>query len=251
MSRKIIIGNWKMNPLSLKQAENLFKSIQKTISSNTKTNIVICPPALYLERLKKKAKKVAIGAQNVFYEEKGAYTGEISAGMLSDIGVKYVILGHSERRAMGENNIDINKKIKMALSFNLIPILCIGERERDENHEYLGFVKKQIEECLYGIIKNSISKIIIAYEPVWAVGKGAKREASPEEFHEMRIFVKKVLSDKFGAKAVEKIKILYGGSLHIEDVPEFLKENADGFLVGRNSLDAKKFSEIIKITENI
>ena len=249
MSRKIIIGNWKMNPLSLKQAENLFKSIQKTISSNTKTNIVICPPALYLERLKKKAKKVAIGAQNVFYEEKGAYTGEISAGMLSDIGVKYVILGHSERRAMGENNIDINKKIKMALSFNLIPILCIGERERDENHEYLGFVKKQIEECLYGIIKNSISKIIIAYEPVWAIGKNAKREATPAEFLEMKIFIKKVFSDVFGIKT--KIpRIIYGGSVDEKNAGDFLKlGEADGFLVGRVSLDAKKFFEIIKICE--
>jgi len=238
-----------MNPLSLKQAENLFKSVQKSISSKTKNSIVICSPTIYLERLKKISKKIALGAQNVFYEEKGAYTGEISPGMLSDIGVKYVILGHSERRAMGESNIDINKKIKMTLSFNLIPILCIGERERDENHEYLGFVKKQIEECFSGIIKNSISKIIIAYEPVWAVGKSAKREASPEEFHEMRIFIKKVLSDKLGAKNIEKVKILYGGSLHIEDIPEFLKENADGFLVGRNSLDPKKFVEIIKICE--
>jgi len=249
MSRKIIIGNWKMNPSSLKQAEDLFRSIQKSVSSKIKSNVIICPPALYLERLKKISKKVALGAQNVFFEEKGAYTGEISAEMLFNIGIKYVILGHSERRTLGETNSDINKKIKMALSFNIIPILCIGESERNESHDYLNFIKKQIEECLSGIIKNSISKIIIAYEPIWAIGKDAKRQANPEEFREMRIFIRKILSDKFGAKNVEKVKIIYGGSVNKENVVEFLKENADGFLIGRHSLDTKKFVEIIKICE--
>jgi len=257
MSKKIIIGNWKMNPSSLKQAEDLFKATLKTISYKSKVSVVICPPYIYLESfshlLKAKSYKLkaSLGAQNVSWQEKGAFTGEISMEMLKDIGVKYVIVGHSERRAMGENNLDINKKIKMALSFGIIPVLCVGELERDENHEYLSFVKEQIQICLSGIIKNSISKIIIAYEPVWAIGKVAKRQASPEEFREMRIFIKKVLSDKFGAKTVEKVKIIYGGSVHKENVIEFLKENADGFLVGRDSLDAKKFSEIIKIAENV
>ncbi len=255
MSKKIIIGNWKMNPSSLRQAEDLFKSTLKAIPNKLKTTIVICPPFVYLEPLlnllkaKSKKQKAVLGAQNVSFEEKGAFTGEISMEMLKDIGVKYVIVGHSEIRAGGESNLDINKKIKMALSFGITPVLCVGELERDENHEYLSFVKKQIEECLAGVIKSSISKIIIAYEPVWAVGKGSIREASPKEFHEMRIFIKKVLSDKFGAKMVEKVKILYGGSLHIDDISEFLKEDAGGFLVGRYSLDAKKFSEIIKKCE--
>lgn len=253
MSKKIIIGNWKMNPSSQREALDLFKLTIKAIPNKLKTDVVICPPFIYLESLSrflKTKRKASLGAQNVSWEEKGAFTGEISMEMLKDVGVKYVILGHSERRAMGENNIDINKKIKMTLSFGITPVLCIGELKRDENHEYLSFVKKQIEECLAGIVKSSISKIIIAYEPVWAVGKGSIREANPEEFHEMRIFIKKVLSDKFGAKMVEKVKILYGGSLHIDDIPQFLKEDADGFLVGRNSLDVKKFSEIINITEN-
>ena len=267
MSKKIIIGNWKMNPSSLRQAEDLFKSTLKAIPNKLKATVVICPPFVYLEPLlnllkaKSKKQKAVLGAQNVSWQENGAHTGEISMEMLKDIGVKYVIVGHSERRAMparphdssgaggGESNLDINKKIKMALSFGITPVLCVGELERDENHEYLSFVKKQIEECLAGVIKSSISKIIIAYEPVWAVGKGSIREASPKEFHEMRIFIKKVLSDKFGAKMVEKVKILYGGSLHIDDISEFLKEDAGGFLVGRYSLDAKKFSEIIKKCE--
>ena len=254
MSRKIIIGNWKMNPSSLRRAEDLFKSVLKVMPHKIKTDVVICPPFVYLPSVakalagKEKLKKIALGAQNVSWQENGAYTGEISAEMLKDAGVKYVILGHSERRANGENNNDINKKIKMALSFNLMPILCIGEKERDENHEYLNFIKKQIEECLSGIFKDSVSKIIIAYEPVWAIGKSAKREASPQEFDEMRIFIKKVLSDKFGAKTIEKLKIIYGGSVNSKNAEEFLKNGqTDGFLVGRDSLDAKKFAEIIKI----
>ncbi len=256
MSKKIIIGNWKMNPSFLMQAEDLFKSIQKNISSKIKTDIIICPPNIYLPSFaktlagKEKLKKIFLGAQNVSYEEKGAFTGEISAEMLKDIGVKYVILGHSERRMMGEDNFDINKKIKASLFAGLVPILCVGEKERDENHKYLNFIKNQIEECLNGVVKNSVSKIIIAYEPVWAIGKNAKREAIPKEFLEMSIFIRKILSDKFGVKSIKKTKVIYGGSVNPKNVLDFLKEGeADGFLVGRDSLNPKKFTEIIKICE--
>jgi len=249
-----------MNPLSLKEAEKLFVDITKHIAGIKKTEIVICPPFLYLERLKKislrnnstdETKKIFIGAQDAFSEEKGAFTGEISAKMLSNLGVKYVILGHSERRALEEGNTDVNRKIKASLSLGLTPIVCFGENVRDENHEYLNFIKIQIEEGLNGISKNLISKIIVAYEPVWAIGKNATREATPEEFREMSIFIRKILSDKFGAKTVEKLRIIYGGSAHPENVFGFLKDGkAEGFLVGRDSLDSKKFLEIIEITEN-
>lgn len=251
MSKKIVIGNWKMNPLSFKEADKLFNDIKKIISDVKKTEVVICAPFLYLENLKKLSKKISIGAQDSFWEEKGAYTGEISNEMIAKMGAKYVILGHSERRAMGENDIDINKKIKSAISAGILPILCVGESTRDENHEYLNLVKKQIEECLHGVSKNFISKVIIAYEPVWAIGKGAIREATTEEFREMNVFIRKILTDKFGVEAVEKVRIIYGGSVHPENAEGFLKEGqADGFLVGRDSLDPKKFSAIVKITEN-
>src|SRR5450830_960732 len=184
MKKKIIIGNWKMNPLTGKEAEQLFIGIAKSISTVKKTEIVICPPFIFLEKLKKFSRKILLGAQDSFLGDVGAFTGEISSQMLYDLGMKYVILGHSERRAMGENNIDINKKIKGSLSAGLRPILCVGESVRDENHEYLNFVKTQLVECLSGISKNSISKVIIAYEPIWAIGKGAIREATPEEFRE-------------------------------------------------------------------
>lgn len=246
--KKIIIGNWKMNPSTKKEADSIFKLILKNLNLKTKTEVVICPPFLYLENLRKLSKKVSLGGQDAFWEEKGAYTGEVSTEMLYNIGAKYVILGHSERRALGESNEDVNKKIKQSISVGLIPILCVGESVRDENHEYLNFVKTQVEECLAGVSRNLVSKVIIAYEPVWAIGKNATREATPEEFREMSIFIKKILSDKFGAKMIEETRIIYGGSVHPENALGFLQEGADGFLAGRDSLDPKKFVEIISIT---
>lgn len=245
-----------MNPASLKEAEKLFTGVVKSISNIKKTEIVICPPFLYLPSFAKalsgKGKiknQIFFGAQNIFWEKEGAHTGEVSGDMLYNIGARYVIVGHSERRALGENNFDINKKIKASISSGLIPILCIGENLRDEDHEYLNFIKIQIEECLSGISKNSISKVILAYEPIWAIGKGAL-PAKPEEFLEMSIFIRKILSDKFGFKEIENIKIIYGGSISEKNVEEFIKiGNADGLLVGRASLNPKKFSEIIKKCE--
>jgi triosephosphate isomerase len=211
-------------------------------------------PNIFISKLKKFAVKLKLGGQNIFFEESGAYTGEISAEMLYDSGAKYVILGHSERREyFHESNEDINKKIKAALSAGLVPVLCVGEKSREsETHEYLNFIKEQIESAFKNVLKNSVNKIIIAYEPVWAIGKNAVREATAEEFLEISIFIKKVLSDKFGAQAVSKIRIIYGGSVSVKNAEDFLKiGQADGFLVGRASLDPEKFGEIIKITENL
>ena len=243
ITKKIIVGNWKMNPLTENEAVKLAKA-------SDVSGVVLCVPFIFLSVVKKVLKKAKFGAQDSFYEKGGAYTGEISPEMLYKIGAKYVILGHSERRSTGENNLEINKKLRATISVGLIPILCVGEKERDENHEYLNFIKKQLEECTTGISKDNVSKIIIAYEPVWAIGKSAQREATPEEFREMSIFIRKILSDKFGAKMIEKLQIIYGGSVHPENAEDFLKAGAaDGFLVGRDSLDPKKFSEIIKICE--
>ena len=251
MSKKIVIGNWKMNPVSFKEAEKLFVGSSKLIAGIKKTEIVACPPVLYLNKLKKHSRKLALGAQNVFYEESGAFTGEVSAEMIYGLGARYVILGHSERRAMGESNEDINKKIKSALSVGLTPILCVGEKVRDENHEYLNIIKEQLELDLKNVLRESLSKIIIAYEPVWAIGKNAVREATSAEFLEMKIFIKKVLSGTFGVKA-KVPRIIYGGSVNSKNSTSFLQEGeADGFLVGRDSLDPKKFLEIINITESI
>lgn len=248
-NKKLVVGNWKMNPASVKDAEKLFTSIAKNLKNIKKTEVVIAPPYVFIEKLSKiKTSKVKLGAQNAFYEKSGAYTGEVSFEMLENMKVKYVIVGHSERRAMGETNTEINKKIKSVLSAGMTPVLCIGEKVRDETHEYLNVISNQILECLAGLSKNNISDVVIAYEPVWAIGKNALREATAEEFREVGVFIKKVLSDKFKNS---NVKILYGGSVHPQNSLEFLAEGqADGFLVGRDSLDPKKFVEIINITEN-
>lgn len=253
MLKKIIIGNWKMNPVFPKDAERLFTDIAHSISHIKKTAIVICPPLIYLEKLKKiRTSKINLGAQDAFWTDAGAFTGEVSPDMLYNAGIKYVILGHSERRALGESNNDVNKKIKASLSAGLIPILCVGENLRDENHGYFNLVKTQMGECLNGISKTSISKIIIAYEPIWAISSTInRRDATPADSQEMAIFIRKILSDKFGPDA-GRTRVIYGGSANEKDAEDFLKNGGvDGLLPGRASLDAKKFVEIIKIAENI
>lgn len=255
LNRKIVIGNFKMNPVSLSDTEKIILEVNKNITNIKKTDVVLCPPILFLGNLQSKklkiSKKISLGVQNMFFGDVGAFTGEVSAKMLMNSSISYCILGHSERREMGENNDLINKKVKSALSFKITPILCVGEKDRDNNHQYLNFIKAQIEESLNGISKNSLSKVVIAYEPVWAIGANATREATPEEFREIRIFIKKILSDKFGARSIEGIRIIYGGSVHPENTLSFLKEgHSDGFLVGRDSLNPKKFLNIINITES-
>ncbi len=235
----------------LKEAEKLFGDVAKDISTVKKTEVVVCPPFIYLDKLTKiKTDKIKLGAQNVFYEEAGAYTGEVSALMLENIGVKYVIIGHSKRRELGETNLDINKKIKVSLQTGLVPILCVGENLRDENHDYFKLVETQIIESLEGVSKDFLSKIIIAYEPVWAISTTPNRkDATPHDSEEMTIFIKRILVDKFGVK-IKMPKIIYGGDVNEKNIREFLKDGGvEGALVGRVSLDAKKFIEIIKTCE--
>jgi triosephosphate isomerase len=251
MTKKIIIANWKMNPPSAEEAKILFSKIEKKADFKN-TEVIICPPSLYLDKLKKSSKKILLGAQDVFYEERGAFTGSISAPMLLEAGAKFVILGHSERRKLGETDSDVNKKLKTALFFGLKPIVCVGEVVRDENHEYFGTVRKQIETSLNGINKKLISKIIIAYEPVWAISTTKdKKEATAHDSYEMVIFIKKVLHDKFGSKT--KIpKIIYGGSVDEKNCQDFLIQGGvEGALVGGASLSPDKFLEIIRVAENV
>ncbi len=239
-----------MNPVSLKDAEKLFKDSSKAVSHIKKTEIVVCVPFVYIERLKKLSKKMSVGAQDSFGLDAGPFTGEISAEMLYNIGARYVILGHSERRARGETNEVINKKLKGALSAGLVPILCVGESDRDHNHEYFNLVKTQLEECLHGVAKSSIPKMIIAYEPVWAISSTInRRDATPRDSEEMAIFIKKTLADKFGAK-IDMPRVIYGGSANEKDAGDFLNNGGvDGLLPGKASLAAKKFAAIISICE--
>jgi len=253
MGRTIIIGNWKMNPLTAKDAEKLFKNIAKSVSRIKKTEVVICAPFIYLDGLARiRTSKVKLGAQDSFGLDTGPFTGEISPDMLYQAGAKYVILGHSERRALGETDSLINKKMKGALAGGLVPVLCVGENERDESHEYFNIVRNQLEGCLNGVSKLSIPKVIIAYEPVWALSSTqSRRDASAADAREMSIFIRKILSDKFGSK-IKLPKIIYGGSANEKDASDFLKNGGiDGLLPGKASLDAKKFTAVVNIAENL
>lgn len=238
-----------MNPTSQKEAMGLLAEITRK-KNLKKTEVVVCPPFIYLNQLIKNKKEISFGAQNVFFENRGPFTGEISALMLKDLGVKYVILGHSERRKFGETDEEINKKLKTALFLGIKPIVCIGEWERDHNHEYFKTVKNQIEKIIQGINKDLISKIIFAYEPVWAISTNSEhKNATADDFQEMSMFIKKVLVDKFGRK-VKMPKIIYGGSVDDKNCQEFLEQGGvDGLLVGAASLSPDKFSKIIEISE--
>lgn len=252
--KKLILGNWKMNPKTLALARSNFGVIKKEAALYKNIEAVIAAPFLYLPELSKLASaSLGLGAQNVSAEKEGPFTGEISVGMLAPLKVKYAIVGHSERRELGETNAFIGKKIKMLLSSGITPILCVGEKERDQGMWYLGAVKTQLEECLAETPKNAFSKVIIAYEPVWAISSTpGHRDATPEDCEEMRIYIKKVLADMVGASVAESVAIIYGGSVDEKSALGFLfKGGADGLLPGKASLNPKTFLKILKIANEI
>ncbi|MFA6386713.1 MAG: triose-phosphate isomerase [Candidatus Paceibacterota bacterium] len=248
---KLIVANWKMNPQSKRDAEIIFKNISLFVKNLKKIDVVVCPsyPHLYLKD-KIKNKKLKLGSQDVFYEKEGSYTSEVSIGMLKDFGVEYVILGHSERRMVGDTNNIINKKILATLKAKINPIFCIGESKRDANGFYLSFIKQQIIEGLALVTKSQMTNVVIAYEPVWAIGSNAVREATAAEFIEIRIYIKKIIADIFDIKTANEIKIIYGGSVHPTNANIFIKDGgADGLLVGRDSLNKKLFGQIINLVK--
>ncbi|MDO8493027.1 MAG: triose-phosphate isomerase [bacterium] len=253
MAKKIIIGNWKMNPVDVKEAEVIAGKIVAGSDSLKKISIVVCPPFQYLERVGPIAKKkVVLGAQDCFFGGKGPYTGEVSPEMIKSMGVKYVIIGHSERRALGESDELINKKVGGALSVGLKVILCVGERSRDDSGEFLNFIKSQISQGLDKIKKSRLKNLLVAYEPIWAIGKDALHPATVQDVLEISIFIKKVLVDLFGREEGLKVPIVYGGSVDVNNCREFLTDGqADGLLVGRESLNPENFIKILKTANEL
>lgn len=248
-SKYTVYANWKMNPASLKDAKSLFSETIKNVKGISKTSLVICPPFIYLPNLSSKSKSISLGSQDVFYEKEGPYTGEISVKQLKDLSVQSIIIGHSERRALGEKGGEISLKIQAILSSNLKAVLCVGEPSRDENGEYLKTLEKQIKDSLENVQGRKVANLTVAYEPVWAIG-GDKRPLDKEGTREIYIFIKKVLSDIFGAVKASKINIIYGGSVNSKNVLDFIKETGmTGVLVGSSSLDSKEFGELIKKVE--
>lgn len=253
MKKKLIIGNWKMYPANMKDAKTNFIGIKKIASTLRNVQTVICPPFVYASELKKlvTGHRCTVGAQNAWIENEGAYTGEVSPAMLASLKLSHVIIGHSERRAIGETDELVNKKVLAGVKAGLTVVLCVGEHERDTDGEYLKFIAEQIKNALHGVSKKDLTQIVIAYEPIWAIGKHALRSASTDDALEVSILIKKTLVDLYG-KDGASVTILYGGSVDAKNSWEFLlKSQVDGLLVGRASLDPKVFGEILRSAEKI
>ncbi len=248
-----LIGNWKMAPEKSTQAADLVKKTNDIAKLYKKSlTVIACPPAIFLSTAIKNAKvPLLIGAQGAAGSIAQAQTGLTSAAMLKDGGAQYVIVGHSEMRARGDGNADVKEQLTRLLEKKLIPILCIGEKSRDAQGWYLSEVKEQLETAFAGLLPVQAKKVIIAYEPVWAIGAAAERAATPLECREMTIFIRKLLTDKYDEKVAKAIPTIYGGSADEYNAKSFVEEGgAQGFLVGRVSLDARRFASLAKAIGN-
>ena len=247
MRKKVIAGNWKMN-MDLHQSQKLVSEIINGLGKNSKTEVIIFPPFTSLNEVGSLVKDtfVKLGAQNMHFEESGAFTGEISADMLKSVGCEYVIIGHSERRTIFKESDElINKKIKAALAKGLKPIFCIGELlEQRENNETMNVISHQVENGLEGISSEQMKNIIIAYEPVWAIGTG--KTATPQQAQEVHSFIRELVAKKFSATVAENLIIQYGGSVKPDNSGELLSQkDIDGALVGGACLKSDSFLSII------
>ncbi|MBZ9577769.1 triose-phosphate isomerase [Patescibacteria group bacterium] len=246
--KTLIVANWKTNPQTLRGAKKLFNSVKRGARNIKRTEIVICPPFVFLSNIQYLTSNIKLGAQDVFWEKEGAYTGEVSSSMLKDIGCQYVIIGHSERRRyFKETDEIINKKLKAALAAKLRPILCIGETQRErEQGKTESILRNQIVSDLKGISKARFSRVIVAYEPIWAIGTG--RPCDVEEAQKMGLLIRKIISKIYNQAVSKNVRILYGGSVNSKNAAGYIKEaGLQGLLVGGASLKAKEFIKIVKI----
>lgn len=246
MRKKIVAGNWKLNTL-LKEGMELAKAVEKLAQEKTSDALVIiAPPYTHLSSVNVLLDQVKLSAQNCASETSGAYTGEVSPAMLVSAGVEYVILGHSERRSLyNEDNEMLNKKVKLALAEGLKPIFCCGEvlQER-ESEKHFDVVKEQIEVGLKGLSNDDMNKVVIAYEPVWAIGTGVV--ASPAQAQEMHKYIRTFLTEMFDASVADDMSILYGGSCKPSNAEElFANPDVDGGLIGGAALKAEDFLAIV------
>jgi len=248
MRKSLIAGNWKMFK-SLDEAEAFADDFVKKVSDITDRDMLVCPPYVYIQALARAfdGTPAKVGSQNVFFEDEGAYTGEISAPMLKSIGANYVIIGHSERRQyFSETDETVNKRLFAALKAGLIPIVCVGERLEDrEAGKTFAVVGTQIRQGLSGLDVAQAQTLVIAYEPVWAIGTG--KTATPEMAQKVHAYIRSVVTDIFGPGLAGNMRILYGGSVKGENVDALMKQaDIDGALVGGASLDAASFERIIR-----
>ena len=248
LRRPLIAGNWKMfktGPEAVETADRLVKLLSTTMD----VDVMIAPPFTALAPVSDMLKntRIFLGAQNFFWEEEGAYTGEISTSMLVSAGCRYVIVGHSERRQyFGETDDTVNKKIKAALKKDLIPVLCIGESEMErDSKETFSVLDRQVRKGLKGFSADEMESLVIAYEPVWAIGTG--KTATADQAQEVHLFLRAMLGKKFGDKLAKSIRILYGGSVKSDNIKELMTmPDIDGALIGGASLEPETFSKIVQ-----
>jgi len=251
MRKKIVAGNWKMNK-TFEEAQALLSEVINMIKDEVTgdVEVVVCPPAIYLTSFRQyitSGGKISLGAQNCHEKASGAYTGEISAPMLQSIGVDYVILGHSERRQyFGETNAQLAEKVNIVLENGLKPIFCCGEsRDLRENGDYIGFVKDQLTESLFHLSAESFAKVVIAYEPIWAIGTGLT--ASSAQAQDMHFELRQHIASQYGDVVAQDTTILYGGSANEKNAAElFSQPDVDGGLIGGASLKSREFTNVVK-----
>ncbi|HUD11305.1 MAG TPA: triose-phosphate isomerase [Candidatus Saccharimonadia bacterium] len=248
--KRIIVGNWKMN-LGPTEASLLVHRLDEKLEATKYTEVVICPPFVDLFPLAKdlNRKKLKLGAQNIHYMDEGAFTGEISAPMLKGLA-DYVIVGHSERRAMGETDKDIARKVAAAIRNNLIPVLCLGESLSERHHGLsTKVVTDQLTADLADVTASDVANMVIAYEPVWAIGAGVP--ATPDEVKPCISAIRSTVEELYGEEAIGSLRIIYGGSATHEIVADFLRiPGIDGFLPGGASLNYEKFTAMVKASED-
>jgi triosephosphate isomerase len=249
MAKPILVANWKNNPKSAAEAADILTGLSRKSALYKKLALHIAPPYTYFESVSKRAMKFAsLASQDIFFSTEGSHTGSVTADILKSFGVRLSIVGHSERRALGETSEVVATKVRTAFASGIVPLVCIGESERDEAGDHLQVIQDQLKFSLEGIRrKEDAEKLIIAYEPVWAIGKRAAEAITSTDLAEMVIFIKKALTDIFGREAADAIPVLYGGSVDATNAESLYRETGiRGFLVGRASLDPKQFSEIAK-----
>jgi len=253
--KKLVVGNLKMNLLSIEERERYLKRMSEVLKDKkfADTEIVLCPPFVHLEGFKKwKNKKVSRGALNVFWEDNGSFTGEISPVMLKNFGCEYVVVGHSERRNnLRENDQDVNLKIMAALRTGIKPILCVGE-DGDQKTKGTNVVVSQLHNCLNEVSKFNIGSVVICYEPVWAISSNNPDHLpTTNEVMSARLLIKKFLVAKYGGHVAEKVRIIYGGSVAPDNVKNICVDSGmDGALVGKESLTPRNFVKIVEIIDN-
>lgn len=245
MAKPILVANWKNYPSSLDESRRILRNYSKDRSLYKKLHFFVAPPLPYLDAVAAFSGFVGLGCQDISSVPKGTHTGVVGSDILKSFGVRITILGHSERRALGENSGDVAVKVGAALASGIVPLICVGENTKDADGEHFEYIREQLKDSLSGLKKSDASKIIIAYEPVWAIGKDAVGAMEPEELSQSALFIRKILTEMFGRNIAGRIPVLYGGSVDEGNADTLAAvPGVAGFLVGRASLDAKRFKKI-------